>query len=117
MTVNGKFSIKETPIIDNGEGQNERIEVLFATMMLRDEDGIVDLCNNVDNVHREINLMTVMGSTRCVLIYVFFMKKRNNPLNQNLMKRKSEERKAVAMRGQYSLLGSGVWKKTRKVRK
>ena len=51
--VSDKFLEKETPIDeDDKKTKNDRIELLFATMCLKDEDGMIDLYKNIDDVER-----------------------------------------------------------------
>ena len=51
VKASDKFLEKQTPILDNDEGKNERIELLFAVMVLKDEDGIIEMYNNIHNVN------------------------------------------------------------------
>ena len=49
--VSDKFLEKETPIDeDDKKTKDDRFELLFASMVLKDEDGIIDIYEKLDNV-------------------------------------------------------------------
>ena len=49
--VSDKFLDKETPINeDDKKTKDDRLELLFATMVLKDEDGMIDIYEKIDDV-------------------------------------------------------------------